>query len=253
LPSHWPRKARCCRCAAVPNPISCGPRRRFDSLRSGKACRSLRLCASRGYRATVKARLKPMVGIVSGDHCPIVHNDLLTSQRPAIQPIFDSSPCRHLRFPEGGLSSPPEGACAAISSSGAHSPPRSVWDAKVYGVYAANNQSDSASWSAPPRHEWALEYSSEHGVPLSMSPALKDWMAADPVGTKAFLDPVPPATDRRPGTGYRRAASFLCGPDSRYVTGKSPSRWTAARQISDSRADKNQFTRNLFCGLMPGN
>jgi len=93
------------------------------------------------------------------------------------------------------------------------------WDAKGYGVYAAAKQAIRLL-SRTAAHEWALDNIRVNTVaPLSMSPALKDWMAADPVGTKAFLDTVPSNHIGDPELDIGRAVVFLCGPDSRYVTG----------------------------------
>jgi NAD(P)-dependent dehydrogenase (short-subunit alcohol dehydrogenase family) len=51
-----------------------------------------------------------------------------------------------------------------------------------------------------------------------MTPALVDWQAADPVGTKAFLDTIPMARIGDPERDIGRAVVFLVGPDAAYVT-----------------------------------
>ena len=91
------------------------------------------------------------------------------------------------------------------------------WDAPGYGVYAAAKQA-IRSLSRAAAHEWAKDGIRVNTVaPLAMTPALKDWIAADPVVTKAFIDSVPMQRVGDPETDIGRAVVFLCSADAAYV------------------------------------
>jgi NAD(P)-dependent dehydrogenase (short-subunit alcohol dehydrogenase family) len=93
------------------------------------------------------------------------------------------------------------------------------WDPKGYGVYAAAKQAIRIL-SRAAAHEWANDNIRVNTIaPLAMTPALEGWIAADPVGSNAFLDTVPTRHIGDPEMDIGRAVVFLVGPDSRYVTG----------------------------------
>jgi NAD(P)-dependent dehydrogenase (short-subunit alcohol dehydrogenase family) len=93
------------------------------------------------------------------------------------------------------------------------------WDLKGYGVYAAAKQAIRIL-SRAAAHEWAGDNIRVNTIaPLAMTPALEGWIAANPVGSNAFLDTVPSRRIGDPEADIGRAVVFLVGPDSRYVTG----------------------------------
>jgi len=93
------------------------------------------------------------------------------------------------------------------------------WDAKVYGVYAAAKQA-IRSLSRAAAHEWARDNIRVNTIaPLAMTPGMEGWIAADPVGSNAFLETVPNGRVGDPATDIGRAVVFLVSNDAAYVTG----------------------------------
>jgi NAD(P)-dependent dehydrogenase (short-subunit alcohol dehydrogenase family) len=177
------------------------------------------VCKPEDIAATIDLTLKTFGGIdILVNNAQIVHNDLLNNlSDQQFTDTFDSGPFATFRFMKAvypHLKARGGGHIVNLATSAAQR-----WDAKGYGVYAAAKQAIRLL-SRTAAHERALDNIRVNTVaPLSMSPALKDWMAADPVGTKAFLDTVPSRHIGDPELDIGRAVVFLCGPDSRYVTG----------------------------------
>jgi NAD(P)-dependent dehydrogenase (short-subunit alcohol dehydrogenase family) len=177
------------------------------------------VCKTEDIASTIAATLKAFGGIdILVNNAQIVHNDLLNNLNDQqFTDTFDSGPFATFRFMKAvypHLKARGGGHIVNLATSAAQR-----WDAKGYGVYAAAKQAIRIL-SRTAAHEWALDNIRVNSVaPLSMSPALEGWMAADPVGTKAFLDTVPSRHIGDPELDIGRAVVFLCGPDSRYVTG----------------------------------
>jgi NAD(P)-dependent dehydrogenase (short-subunit alcohol dehydrogenase family) len=177
------------------------------------------VCKPEDIAATIAATLKHFGGIdILVNNAQIVHNDLLNNlDDNQFTETFVSGPFATFRFMKAvypHMKARGGGHIVNLATSAAQR-----WDAKGYGVYAACKQA-IRTLSRTAAHEWALDNIRVNTVaPLSMSPALEGWMAADPVGTKAFLDTVPSRHIGDPELDIGRAVVFLCGPDSRYVTG----------------------------------
>jgi NAD(P)-dependent dehydrogenase (short-subunit alcohol dehydrogenase family) len=177
------------------------------------------VCKPEDIASTIAATLKAFGGIdILVNNAQIVHNDLLNNlSDQQFTDTFDSGPFATFRFMKAiypHLKARGGGHIVNLATAAAER-----WDARGYGVYAAAKQAIRIL-SRTAAQEWALDNIRVNTIaPLSMSPALKDWMAADPVGTKAFLDTVPSGHIGDPELDIGRAVVFLCGPDSRYVTG----------------------------------
>ena len=188
--------------------------------RGGKAL-GLRadVCSSADIATTVERTLAAFGGIdILVNNAQAVHlGPLMTQGDAAFTDSFDSGPFATFRFMKAvypHLKARGGGHIVNLATSAAQR-----WDAKGYGVYAAAKQAIRLL-SRTAAHEWALDNIRVNTVaPLSMSPALKDCIAADPVGTKAFLDTIPSNHIGDPELDIGRAVVFLCGPDSRYVNG----------------------------------
>jgi NAD(P)-dependent dehydrogenase (short-subunit alcohol dehydrogenase family) len=177
------------------------------------------VCKTEDIARTVDATLKAYGGIdILVNNAQIVHNDLLNNlDDRQFTETFDSGPFATFRFMKAvypHMKARGGGHIVNLATSAAQR-----WDAKGYGVYAAAKQAVRIL-SRTAAHEWALDNIRVNTVaPIAMTPALKDWIAADPVGTQAFLDTIPTRHIGDPELDIGRAVVFLCGPDSRYVTG----------------------------------
>ena len=176
------------------------------------------VCKPADIAATVDRTLKEFGGIdILVNNAQIVHNGLLddlTDQQ--FTDTFDSGPFATFRFMKAvhpHMRARGGGNIINLASSSAVR-----WDAKAYGVYAAAKQA-IRSLSRAAAHEWAKENIRVNTLaPIAMTPALKDWIDGDPVGSNAFLDSVPMGRIGDPELDIGRAVVFLVGPDARYVT-----------------------------------
>ncbi len=177
------------------------------------------VCKPEDIARTVKTTLDTFGGIdILVNNAQIVHNDLLDNlDDRQFTETFDSGPFATFRFMKAvhpHLKARGGGAIVNLATSAAQR-----WDAKGYGVYAAAKQAIRIL-SRTAAHEWAQDNIRVNTIaPLAMTPALEGWIAADPVGSNAFLDTVPSRHIGDPETDIGRAVVFLVGPDSRYVTG----------------------------------
>ena len=177
------------------------------------------VCKPADIQATIDRAVAAFGGIdIVVNNAQIVHLGLLddlTDQQ--FTETFDSGPFASFRFMKAvhpHLKARGGGHIINLASASAVR-----WDPKGFSIYAACKQA-IRSLTRAAAHEWAADNIRVNTIaPLSMSPALKDWIAADPVGTKAFLDTVPMGRVGDPETDIGRAVVFICGPDSAYVTG----------------------------------
>jgi NAD(P)-dependent dehydrogenase (short-subunit alcohol dehydrogenase family) len=187
--------------------------------RGGKAISLLcDVCKPEDIASTVEATLSEFGGIdILVNNAQIVHNDLLDNlDDRQFTETFDSGPFATFRFMKAvhpHLKARGGGSIINLASSAAVR-----WDAKGYGVYAAAKQA-VRSLTRAAAHEWAADGIRVNVVaPLALTPALEDWMKADPEVTGAFLSGVPLGRVGDPVLDIGRAVVFLVGPDSRYVT-----------------------------------
>jgi NAD(P)-dependent dehydrogenase (short-subunit alcohol dehydrogenase family) len=177
------------------------------------------VCKPADIAMAVEATLKAFGGIdILVNNAQIVHNDLLDNlSDQQFTETFDSGPFATFRFMKAvhpHLKARGGGNIVNLATSAAQR-----WDAKGYGVYAAAKQAIRLL-SRTAAHEWAQDNIRVNTVaPLAMTPALRGWIDADPEGSNAFLDTVPSRHIGDPELDIGRAVVFLCGPDSRYVTG----------------------------------
>jgi NAD(P)-dependent dehydrogenase (short-subunit alcohol dehydrogenase family) len=176
------------------------------------------VCKPADIAMTVERTLAEFGGIdILVNNAQIVHNDLLDNlDDRQFTETFDSGPFATFRFMKAvhpHMIARGGGNIINLASSAAVR-----WDAKAYGIYAAAKQA-VRSLSRAAAHEWAKDNIRVNTLaPLAMTPALEDWQAADPVGTKAFLDTIPMARIGDPERDIGRAVVFLVGPDAAYVT-----------------------------------
>ncbi len=187
--------------------------------RGGKAIAVLcDVCDPADIAKTVDITLATYGGIdILVNNAQIVHNDLLNNlSDQQFVDTFDSGPFATFRFMKAvypHMVARGGGNIINLASSAAVR-----WDAKAYGIYAAAKQAVRAL-SRAAAHEWARDNIRVNTLaPLAMTPALESWQAADPVGTKAFLDTVPMGRIGDPERDIGRAVVFLVGPDAAYVT-----------------------------------
>jgi NAD(P)-dependent dehydrogenase (short-subunit alcohol dehydrogenase family) len=152
------------------------------------------------------------------NNAQIVRNDLLDALNDQdFAAVFDSGPFAAFRFMKAvrpHLVRRGGGSIVNLATSGAVR-----WDAKGYGVYAAAKQA-IRSLSRAAAHEWAADGIRVNTIaPIAMTPALRGWIDADPVGSNAFLDSIPSGRIGDPEQDIGRAVVFLVGPDAGYVNG----------------------------------
>jgi len=175
------------------------------------------VCKPADIKTTIDKALAAFGGIdILVNNAQIVHNDLLDNlDDRQFTEVFDSGPFATFRFMKAvhpHLKARGGGNIINLATGGAVR-----WDAKGYGVYAAAKQA-IRSLSRAAAHEWAKDGIRVNTVaPLAMTPALKDWIAADPVTTKAFIDTVPMQRVGDPEADIGRAVVFLCSADAAYV------------------------------------
>lgn len=95
------------------------------------------------------------------------------------------------------------------------------WDPSGYGVYAAAKEAIRAL-TRTAACEWADDGIRVNAVlPLASSPGLIDWAEARPEEAEAYLQTVPLHRFGDPEHDIGAAVAFLCGDDSRFITGHS--------------------------------
>ncbi|WP_137724229.1 SDR family NAD(P)-dependent oxidoreductase [Prescottella subtropica] len=95
------------------------------------------------------------------------------------------------------------------------------WDPSGYGVYAAAKEAIRALTRAA-ACEWADDGIRVNAVlPLASSPGLAEWAQARPEEAEAYLQTVPLHRFGDPRHDIGAAVAFLCGDESRYITGHS--------------------------------
>lgn len=93
------------------------------------------------------------------------------------------------------------------------------WDMAGYGPYAGIKQT-IRSLTRAAATEWGPDKIRVNTIaPLSMSEAFRDWMAADPETTNAFVAQIPAGRVGDPEKDIGRAVLFLVGPDTAYLSG----------------------------------
>ena len=176
------------------------------------------VCKPEDIAATVDRTVRELGGIdILVNNAQIVHNDLLDNlSDQQFTDTFDSGPFATFRFMKAvhpHMKARGGGNIVNLSSSAAVR-----WDARGYGIYAAAKQA-IRSLSRAAAHEWVKDGIRVNTVaPIAMTPALRDWIDNDPVGSNAFLDTIPMRRVGDPELDIGRAVVFLVGPDSRYVT-----------------------------------
>jgi meso-butanediol dehydrogenase / (S,S)-butanediol dehydrogenase / diacetyl reductase len=95
------------------------------------------------------------------------------------------------------------------------------WDPIGYGAYTAAKEAIRALTRAA-ACEWGVDGIRVNCVlPLAMSPAMDGWIASRPEEANAFFQTIPLGYVGDCELDIGRAVVFLCGPDSRYLTGHS--------------------------------
>jgi len=95
------------------------------------------------------------------------------------------------------------------------------WDPIGYGAYTAAKEAIRALTRAA-ACEWGVDGIRVNCVlPLAMSPAMEGWISSRPEESSAFFKTIPLGYVGDCETDIGRAVVFLCGPDSRYITGHS--------------------------------
>ncbi len=95
------------------------------------------------------------------------------------------------------------------------------WDPSGYGVYAAAKEA-IRSLTRTAACEWADDGIRVNAVlPLASSPGLVEWANARPAEAEEYLSTVPLHRFGDPEHDIGAAVAFLCGDDSRYITGHS--------------------------------
>jgi len=142
---------------------------------------------------------------------------LLDVSEEQYQAGMDSGPLATLRFMKacyphlkGGGSIVNLGSSSAIR-----------WDPIGYGAYAAAKEAIRALTRAA-ACEWGSDGIRVNCIlPLAMSPAMEDWIAARPEEAQEFFRTIPLGRVGDCEQDIGRAVVFLCGPDSAYITGHS--------------------------------
>lgn len=95
------------------------------------------------------------------------------------------------------------------------------WDPSGYGVYAASKEA-IRSLTRTAACEWADDGIRVNAVlPLAMSPGLAGWVDQNPAEAEEYLMTVPLHRFGDPEEDIGAAVAFLCGDESRYITGHS--------------------------------
>jgi NAD(P)-dependent dehydrogenase (short-subunit alcohol dehydrogenase family) len=177
------------------------------------------VCNPADIAATVDRTLAAFGGIdILVNNAQAVHlGPLMTQGDAAFTDSFDSGPFATFRFMKAvypHLKARGGGAIVNLATAGAVR-----WDAKGYGLYAAAKQSIRLL-SRTAAHEWALDGIRVNTIaPVAMTPSMEWWFETNPAGAHAWVKDLPTGRIGDPELDIGRAVVFLCGPDSRYVTG----------------------------------